>query len=76
MLNLSPLALSGPTGYSNELFSNPIGGGNNFSGFTYDLYFHLDQALVAQALEFDLKHTFGGTRWVWGSECRFNGSGK
>jgi len=68
-------SMGGPTGYSNELYWNPIGGGNNVSHFTYDLYFHIDQPLVAQALEFDLNQTFGGTRWVWGSECNFNGCG-
>jgi hypothetical protein len=76
VLTLSPLRLGGPTGYSNELYWNPIGGGNNVSDFTYDLYFYIDQPLVAQALEFDLNQTFGGTRWVWGSECHFKQTGR
>jgi hypothetical protein len=76
VLTLSPLRLGGPTRYSKELYWNPIGGGNNLSDFTCDLYFYIDQPLVAQALEFDLNQTFGGTCWVWGSECHFNGSGK
>jgi hypothetical protein len=58
-------SMGGPTGYSNELYWNPIGGGNNVSHFTYDLYFYIDQPPIAQALEFDLNQTFGGTRWVW-----------
>jgi hypothetical protein len=43
-------SMGGPTGYSNELYWNPIGGGNNVSHFTYDLYFYIDQPPVAQAL--------------------------
>ena len=69
-------SMGGPTPYSNILYWNPVGGGNSVSHFSYDLYFYIDQPLVSQALEFDLNQTFGGTRWVWGSECNFNGSGK
>jgi hypothetical protein len=68
--------MGGPTPYSNMLYFNPIGGGNSVSKFTYDLYFYIDNPTAAQALEFDLNQTFGGNRWVWGSECNFNGSGK
>jgi len=64
------------TGYCNNLNFNPIAGGNNVSHFVYDLYFDIDNPNAAQALEFDLNQTFGGQRWVWGSECNFNGSGK
>lgn len=69
-------SMGGPTAYSNVLYFNPIAGGNNVSQFTYDLYFYIDNPNAAQALEFDLNQTYGGNRWVWGSECNFNGSGK
>jgi len=69
-------SMGGPTPYSNILYYNPIGGGDSVSHFSYDLYFYIDTPGAAQALEFDLNQTFGGTRWVWGSECNFNGSGK
>jgi len=68
--------MGGPTPYSNMLYFNATAGGNNVSHFIYDLYFYIDQPDVSQALEFDINQTFGGTRWVWGSECNFNGSGK
>jgi len=68
--------MGGPTPYSNMLYFNPVAGGNNVSHFTYDLYFYIDNPDAAQALEFDINQTFGGNRWVWGSECNFNGSGK
>lgn len=69
-------SIAGPTGYSNMLYFNPIAGGNNVSHFTYDLYFYIDNPNASQALEFDINQTFGGNRWVWGSECNFNASGK
>jgi hypothetical protein len=69
-------SMGGPTAYSNMLYFNPIAGGNSVSHFTYDLYFYIDNPNASQALEFDLNQTFGGMRWVWGSECNFNGSGK
>lgn len=63
--------MGGPNGYSNELYFNAVAGGNNVSHFTYDLYFYIDNPSAPQALEFDLNQTFGGYRWVWGSECNF-----
>jgi len=68
--------MGGPTPYSNILYFNPVAGGNNVSHFTYDLYFYIDNPLASQALEFDINQTYGGQRWVWGSECSFNDSGK
>jgi len=68
--------MGGPTPYSNMLYFNPVAGGNNVSHFIYDLYFYIDNPAASQALEFDINQTYGGNRWVWGSECNFNGSGK
>ena len=65
-----------PPAYCNMLYFNAVAGGNNVSHFTYDLYFYVDNPNAPQALEFDINQTFGGNRWVWGSECNFNGSGK
>lgn len=69
-------SMGGPTPYSNMLYFNAVAGGNNVSHFTYDLYFYIDNPDASQALEFDINQTYGGNRWVWGSECNFNGSGK
>jgi hypothetical protein len=74
--NSTKFSLSGPTGYSNELYFNPVAGGNSVSHFIYDLYFYEDDPTAPQALEFDINQTFGGQRWVWGSECNFDGTGK
>jgi hypothetical protein len=61
--------------YCNMLYFNPVAGGDNVSHFIYDLYFYIDNPDAPQALEFDVNQTFGGQRWVWGSECNFKGSG-
>jgi hypothetical protein len=67
-------------GYSNELYFNPIAGGNSVSNFTYDLYFYIDNPDAPQALEFDVNQGYDDTsaggspqRWTWGSECNFKG---
>ncbi len=74
--NSTKFSISGPTGYSNELWFNPVGGGSSVTHFVYDLFFLIDNPTAAQALEFDVNQTFGGLRWTWGTECNFNGSGK
>jgi hypothetical protein len=61
--------------YCNMLYFNPVAGGNNVSHFIYDLYFYIDNPDAPQALEFDVNQTYGGQRWVWGSECNFKGDG-
>jgi hypothetical protein len=59
--------------YCNMLYFNPVAGGNGVKHFIYDLYFYVDNANYPQALEFDMNQTYGGNRWVWGSECNFKG---
>lgn len=68
--------MGGPTPYSNMLYFNPVAGGNNVSHFSYDLYFCIDNPNASQTLKFDINQTFGGDRWVCGSEFNFKGSGK
>jgi hypothetical protein len=68
--------LGGTQDYSNELYWIPLGGGNNVSNFTYDLWFYVNPGNAPQALEFDVNQSFGGTRWTWGSECDFNQTGR
>ena len=64
--------LGGNHPYSNELYWIPLGGGNNVSHFTYDLWFYIDNGDAPQSLEFDVNQAFGGTRWTWGSQCDFD----
>ena len=69
-------SMGGPTAYSNMLYFNAVAGGDSVSHFIYDLYFYIDNPTASQALEFDINQTFGGNRWVWGSECSFDASKK
>ncbi len=77
----APGGAPNPTyGYSNELYFNPVAGGNGVSNFTYDLYFYIDYPDRPQALEFDVNQGYDDTtgaglpqRWTWGSECNFKG---
>lgn len=73
------MASTGPgtpcAGYCNMLYFNPVAGGNNVSHIIYDLYFYVDNPDAPQALEFDMNQTYGGQRWIWGSECNFKGDG-
>ena len=65
-------SLAGNHAYSNERYWLPLGGGNSVSHFTYDLWFYIDHGDAPQSLEFDVNQVFGGTRWIWGSQCDFN----
>ena len=68
--------ISGSHPYSNELYWYPLGGGDNVSHFTYDLWFYVNEGDAPQSLEFDVNQAFNGTRWTWGSQCDFNQTGK
>lgn len=72
----SEFTISGSHPYSNELYWYPVGGGDNVSHFTYDLWFYVNQGDAPQSLEFDVNQAFNGTRWTWGSQCDFNQTGK
>lgn len=69
-------SVGGATHYSNELWTQNLGGGHSPTHFVYDLYFMIDKPGVSQALEFDVNQTINNTRWVFGTECNFKGSGK
>jgi hypothetical protein len=66
--------MGGPTGYSNELYTMSLGGGDSPTQFTYDFYVMVDNPKAPQALEFDVNQTINDTRWTWGTECNFNGN--
>ena len=66
--------MGGPTGYSNELYTLSLGGGDSPTHFVYDFYVMVDNPKAPQALEFDVNQTINDTRWTWGTECNFNGN--
>lgn len=68
--------LGGSTGYSNALWWKSLGGGNKVTHFRYDFWLYIDNPSVAQSLEFDMNQSFGGHRWVFGTQCDFKDSKK
>lgn len=68
--------IGGDTPYSNALWWRTLSPNSDATHFVYDLWFYVDHPEFAQALEFDVDQSFGGTRWVFGTECAYLGSGK
>ncbi len=66
--------MTGPTPYTNELYTLNLGGGDNPTNFIYDFYVMVDKPAAPQALEFDVNQTINSTRWVFGTECNFYGN--
>lgn len=66
--------MGGSTGYSNELYTLSLGGGDSPTHFVYDMEVMIDNPNAPQALEFDVNQTINDTRWTWGTECNFNGN--
>ena len=72
----SEFDIGGPTPYSNALWFRTLTPNNNATHFVYDLWFYIDRAQLPEALEFDVNQSFGGTRWVYGTECSYKDTGK
>lgn len=68
--------IAGPKAYSNALWWKSFQANPNVSHFTYDLSFYIDKPEAPEALEFDVNQSFGGSRYVWGTECDFKDTGK
>jgi len=67
--NSSRFDISGPTGYSNALWWNQLGGGTLLNHFTLALDFYISDGSVSEALEFDTNQSLGGMRYTYGTEC-------
>jgi hypothetical protein len=68
--------IGGSVGYSNALWWEFLEPNAAFTHFVYDFWFYINNPDVSQALEFDVNQTINGTRYTWGSECNFKGTGK
>src|SRR5437868_681097 len=66
--------IGGSHPYSNALWWRSLGANSASTHFVYDVWFYLDNAAAAEALEFDANQTTGGTRWVFGTECSIKDS--
>lgn len=68
--------ISGPTGYSNALWWEQLTPAPDATHFVYDFWVYVKDPNVPQALEFDLNQSVGGTKYIFGTECNFRGTGK
>lgn len=68
--------LGGSTPYSNALWWKTLGATNQFSHFQYDLWVYVSNPALPETLEFDVNQSFGGHRWIFGTQCDFKDSGR
>jgi hypothetical protein len=66
----------GPSVWGAALFWKELGSHDEAQNLTYDLDFYIDDSVSnAQALEFDVNQTTGGSKYIFGTECDIRGSG-
>jgi hypothetical protein len=68
--------LAGSQPYSNALWWRDLSDDTSSTHFAYDLYFLIDNPGASQSLEFDVNQAVGSSRYIWGTQCNFRGSGK
>lgn len=68
--------LGGAVGYSNNLWWKNLDTNSTATHFEYDFWLLAPDPSLPQALEFDVNQSFGGTRWVFGTECNLDGNGR
>jgi hypothetical protein len=81
--NATEFDTSGTVGYAGVLWINSVTGQlstqgttdsgetlvSTFNNYTYDTDFYVTNALITQALEFDVAVYFGGVKMFWGTQC-------
>jgi len=67
-------SIGGSTRYANALWWKQLGGNSGASHFKYDLYFYTKTPSAPQALEFDVNQSRSGKKFIFGTECDYNGS--
>jgi hypothetical protein len=65
----------GGTPWGAALWWRELGSHDEAQNLTYDLDFYVDSVASGQALEFDVNQTAGGSKYIFGTECDFRGSG-
>lgn len=66
--------ISGSTRYANALWWKQLGANAGASHFVYDLYYYIKSPNAPQALEFDVNQSRSGKKFIFGTECDFNGT--
>ncbi|HWC16857.1 MAG TPA: Ig-like domain-containing protein [Terriglobales bacterium] len=65
----------GGTPWGAALWWHELGSHDDAQNLRYDLDFYIDSTSSAQALEFDVNQTAGGSKYIFGTECDFRGTG-
>jgi hypothetical protein len=55
--------------FANALWWKQLGANSGVSNFVYDLYFYIKNPGASQALEFDVNQSFGGHKYIFGTQC-------
>ncbi|SRR5581483_394190 len=61
--------LGGSSRFANALWWKQLGANSGVSNFVYDLYFYIKNPAASQALEFDVNQSFGGSKFIFGTQC-------
>jgi hypothetical protein len=67
-------SIGGSTKYANALWWKQLGANSGASHFVYDLYYYMKTPSAPQALEFDVNQSRSGKKFIFGTECDFNGT--
>lgn len=65
----------GGTSWGAALWWRELGSHDDAQNLKYDLDFYVGDTSSGQALEFDVNQTTGGSKYIFGTECDFRGSG-
>jgi hypothetical protein len=67
-------SIGGSTKYANALWWKQLGPNSGASHFVYDLYYYIKTPSAPQALEFDVNQSRYSKKYIFGTECDFNGT--
>ncbi|HYG97825.1 MAG TPA: Ig-like domain-containing protein [Terriglobales bacterium] len=67
--NSTQFWIGGDIPYSDALWWRQLGANSTARRFVYDLYFYVKTPQYAQALEFDVNHSFNGKKYIMGTQC-------
>ncbi len=68
--------IGGNTPWGSAIWWKQLGGNDSVTHFVYDLKFYIGDPHISQALEFDVNHSVGNLKFIYGTECDLrNGAG-
>ena len=61
--------IGGTASFGSAIWWKQLGGNDGITHFVYDLYFFPNNLGASQAMEFDVNHSAGGKKYIYGTEC-------